>query len=173
MTTQVKTVIRSLDEVNLALQNLSAKKSERDKLIADLAKKKKDLMHEMTGIDNQIEDQTMDIDTEITQLEQNIIIYALNNLNEFRTGKSKSKKFTYGEVKTQEKDDFKWPSDEELVFILKDVMGEKKAAAFIQVKEIPSKAVLKAFLKRDGNEGVADKLGIDIEKETKIKIVTH
>ncbi|MCK4762431.1 MAG: host-nuclease inhibitor Gam family protein [Candidatus Aminicenantes bacterium] len=165
-------VIKSMDDVGKNVTRLSElkaqKKSAEAPFKADISEQKAS----MKAVEAKMKSVTVPAEIEMEQIDQNIRVFAINNWEEFRTDKAKSVKFEHGTVKTKELEEVEYPEDDDLVLLLRKVLG-KQAEKFIFKKEVPSRQAIKTLVKTSDDNALAGKLGISYETTYDIKVTTH
>ncbi len=109
---------------------------------------------------------TNDLDMEIEIIGKAIESYVLAHMDEFRTGKKKSREFKTGTISTKQDDTFDYPDDDELIRRLK----LHKMESLIKNEEIPMKDLIKKKAETDNT--VFMLLGIITGKKITVKIKT-
>lgn len=145
-----KLALQSWEDVEICLGDISRLRAERDKHVASF----KSQIAELTA---KIESGTVDLDFLIRQHEQNITLFARAHLDEIRQEKKKSKEFLTGIIKTKEEEKYLYPSDDDLVEILKI----HKLSDCLRSIDRPVKSVIKAKAKQDPE--ILEILGIEIQ----------
>lgn len=114
-----------------------------------------------------LDNATADLDFKIRQAEQNIRIYAMAHLDDIRNGERKTKSLTLtnGKVLTREEQKLVYPDNEQLIALIKGLDLEED---MIRNEEKPLKGVIAARLKGDAD--LADRLGIEVTRETSVSI---
>jgi phage host-nuclease inhibitor protein Gam len=154
-------VLNCDNDVETELGKLAKLRAERDEKLADINADISSLNAKKDKVANPL-------DFKIRQCESNIIQFVNANLGEFRgKGKSKSKKFLTGVVKTKLKDNWDYPKNDELVALLK----EHGLDEFIDVEEKPMKSGIKARSKKDS--GILELLEIEVTSDIDIAIETY
>jgi len=156
-TEQALQVLQGLDEVERELGTLSILFNDRKKITSKIDAR----IARLTAFKD---DKTTDIDSKIRQKELNIFQYVERNMDEFRDGKKKSRKFATGKIATKDVVNYDYPDEDELI----DLLEANNFANFVKVKKTPLKNLIKAAIAKD--ESVAELLNIDLDNDIDISI---
>lgn len=156
---QASITLESLNDVEQQLGVLGQKK-------AKLAGIESEFSGKIQKLKAQYDHETNDLDVEIETIETAIEDYVKKNMDEFRTGKKKSREFKTGTISTKVTDTFDYPPDDELIRRLK-LHGLEQ---FIRTDESAMKDLVKKQAEQD--KTLWGLLGIIKGIQTTVKIKT-
>lgn len=152
-------VLKDLNEVEHQLGVLGQKQSQLKGIAAEYAGK-------IQALRAQLDMATNDLDRDVEIIEAAIESYVLENLEEFRTGKKKSREFKTGTISTKETDTYDYPDNGELIRRLRLYKMEN----MIKSEESPMKELIKK--KAETDPTTLSLLGIINTRKTTVKIKT-
>lgn len=154
-----KMALTDLNDVEHQLGILGQKLSELNGIESKFAGKIQKLKADLDA-------DTNDLDLEIETIEAAIEEYVKAHLDEFRTGKKKSREFKTGTISTKETETYDYPDNDELIRRLK----LHNLETLIKNEELPMKDLIKT--KAESEAALLGLLGIIKGKKTTVKIKT-
>jgi phage host-nuclease inhibitor protein Gam len=151
--------LENLNDVEAQIGVLGQKKAKLAGIESDFNLKIQKLKAEFDAATNNLD---MEIETIETAIEE----YVKNHMDEFRSGKKKSREFKTGTITTKETDTFDYPPDDELIRRLR-LHGFE---SFIRTDESAMKDLIKK--QAEQNKTMFSLLGIVTGKQTTVKIKT-
>ncbi len=155
--TEKKTVLESWNDVEAELGTLGNALAEKRKVESPLKVK-------IAALKAELDEKTDDLDRTINRSEMIITQYVEAHIDEIRQDGKKSMKFSTGEIRTKDHEEFDYPDDDELVSLIESL--EREDLLYIEKK--PAKAVIKAMAKKEPE--LLKKLSIETHTEPKITI---
>ena len=154
--------VQSLQDLEKLLFVLGEKINAKEKLDNEFGKQTQAILATQ-------DKQTQDLTSEIETIEAVIKEYVKNHIEEFRTGKKKSRDFASGSIITKENEAYEYPDDEVLIERIK-LHYKTLLPNLVKNQEVPMKQILKALIEK-GDINM-DLLGICKGKEIKVTIKT-
>jgi phage host-nuclease inhibitor protein Gam len=156
---QASITLECLNDVETQLGVLGQKKAKLAGIESEFNLKIQKLKAEFDVATNNLD---QEIETNRTAIEE----YVKSHMDEFRTGKKKSREFRTGTITTKETDTYDYPPDDELIRRLK-LHGFDR---FIRTDESAMKDLIKKQVEQDNT--MFSLLGIVKGKQTTVKIKT-
>jgi hypothetical protein len=152
-----KTVLGSWNDVEAELGILGNALAEKRKVESPIKVK-------IAALKAELDEKTDDLDRAIERSQIIITQYVEAHIEEIRQDGKKSMKFSTGEIRTKDHEEWDYPEDDELVSLIESL----ERPELLYIEKIPAKAVIRALAKNEPD--ILEKLNIETHKEPKITI---